>query len=67
MNKIWIKVVLAISLDGRISLPNGGKAQLGNKGDRRVLEESLAWADATLMGGETLRVHKNTCLIHEEE
>jgi 5-amino-6-(5-phosphoribosylamino)uracil reductase len=29
-----------------------------------VLEEALAWADACLIGGRTLRLHGSTCLIH---
>ena len=67
MNKIWIKVVLVISLDGKIALPNGKKSDLGGIGDKKVLEESLAWADATLMGSNTLRKHQSTCLIYKEE
>ncbi len=63
----WIRLVLAISLDGRITLPKGGPSTLGGKEDRRILEETLAWADAVLLGAETLRVHKNTCLIHEND
>tara|TARA_Y100001968_G_scaffold64102_1_gene54855 strand:- start:643 stop:1314 length:672 start_codon:yes stop_codon:yes gene_type:complete len=63
----WIKIVLVISLDGKIANPNDQKIHLGGIGDRQVLEESLAWADATLMGGETLRIHKNTCLIHQKK
>ena len=38
--------MLAVSLDGRLAPPEGGAAQLGGSGDRRLLEESLAWADA---------------------
>ena len=67
MKSTFVKLVLAISIDGRLALANGGKSHLGNKGDRRVLENALAWADATLMGGETLRIHKNTCLIHNQK
>jgi len=55
---------LAISIDGRLALPSGGKASIGGDGDRKILEESLAWSDAALIGGETLRSHQNTCLIH---
>ncbi len=55
--------MLAISLDGRLAPPSGGAAQLGGAGDRRVLEEALAWADAALIGAETLRRHGTTCLI----
>ena len=62
-----VRLVLAISLDGRLAPPEGGAAQLGGSGDRRVLEESLAWADATLIGAGTLRAHRCTCLIHEPD
>lgn len=67
MSDIWVKVVLVISLDGRITAGKGSKAKLGGPGDRKVLEESLEWADAILMGGETLRIHQNTCLIHQKD
>ncbi len=55
--------MLAISLDGRLAPPGGGAAQFGGAGDRRVLEEALAWADGALLGAETLRRHGTTCLI----
>jgi len=59
-----LRLVLAISLDGRLAPPGGGAAQIGGRGDRRVLEEALAWADAALLGAETLRRHGSTCLLH---
>ncbi|MEI6828558.1 MAG: dihydrofolate reductase family protein [Synechococcaceae cyanobacterium ELA445] len=58
-----IRLVLAISLDGRLAPPEGGAAQLGGAGDRAVLEEALAWADGALIGATTLRLHGSTCLI----
>lgn len=58
-----LRLVLAVSLDGRLAPTEGGAAQLGGAGDRRVLEESLAWADGCLIGAETLRLHGTTCLI----
>ncbi len=67
MRNYRVRVVLAVSLDGRIAMPNGGKAVLGKRGDRRALEESLAWADGTLIGGETLRDYKTTCLIKDQD
>ena len=63
MKKQWVKLVLASSIDGRIAYPEGGKTQLGQSGDRLVLEESLAWSDGILMGGQTLRDHQSICLI----
>ena len=63
MKKKWVKLVLASSIDGRIAYPEGGKTQLGQSGDRLVLEESLAWSDGILMGGQTLRDHQSICII----
>lgn len=59
--------MLAISLDGRLAAAEGGAAQIGGAGDRQVLEEALAWADAVLLGAQTLRLHGSTCLIHRPE
>ena len=61
-----MRLVLAVSLDGRLALPHGGAAQLGRDGDRRVLEQALAWADACLIGAGTLRAHECTCLIQDQ-
>ncbi len=63
MKKKWVKLVIASSIDGRIAYPEGGKTQLGQSGDRLVLEESLAWSDGILMGGQTLRDHESICII----
>ncbi len=60
-----MRLVLVISLDGKLGFLKGEKADLGEEGDRKVLEEALAWADATMIGGGTLRAHKNTCLIKD--
>ena len=59
--------MLDVSLDGRLAPPDGGAASFGGPGDRRVLEEALAWADAALVGAETLRRHGSTCLIHQPD
>ncbi|MFO7628584.1 MAG: dihydrofolate reductase family protein [Prochlorococcaceae cyanobacterium] len=59
-----LRLVLAVSLDGRLAAAAGGAAQIGGEADRRVLEEALAWADGCLIGAETLRLHGSTCLIH---
>ena len=63
MKKYWVKLVLASSIDGRIAYPEGGKTNLGQSGDRLALEESLAWSDGILMGGQTLRDHQSICII----
>jgi 5-amino-6-(5-phosphoribosylamino)uracil reductase len=61
-----VRLVLAISLDGRLAPAEGGAAQLGGKGDRVALEQALAWADACLIGAGTLRAHQCTCLIRNQ-
>ena len=61
------RLVLAISLDGRLAPASGGAAQLGGPGDRRALEEALAWADGCLIGAQTLRLHGSTCLIRDAD
>ena len=63
----WLRLVLAVSLDGRLAPPTGGAAQLGGPADRRVLEEALAWADACVLGAGTLRAHQSSCLIQQPD
>lgn len=62
-----LRLALAVSLDGRLAPATGGAAQLGGSGDRRVLEEALAWADGALVGGQTIRAHGCTCLIRDAD
>ena len=62
-----MRLVLAVSLDGRLAPSGGGAAQLGGSGDRRVLEEALAWSDAVLIGAGTLRAHRSSCLIRDRD
>jgi 5-amino-6-(5-phosphoribosylamino)uracil reductase len=61
---VTIRLVLAVSLDGRLAPPQGGPARFGAAGDRRALEEALAWADGCLLGAGSLRAHRSSCLIH---
>ena len=61
-----VRLVIAASLDGRLALPSGGKANIGGAGDKKALEDALAWSDATLMGRTTLSLHQSTCLIHDK-
>ncbi|MCP9917820.1 RibD family protein [Cyanobium sp. ATX 6F1] len=62
-----LRLVLAVSLDGRLAPAEGGPAQLGGAGDRIALEQALAWADGALIGAQTLRLHGSTCLIRRPE
>ncbi|MFN9645404.1 MAG: RibD family protein [Cyanobacteriota bacterium] len=67
MNRPRLRLVLAVSLDGRLAPAEGGPAQLGGEGDRRVLETALSQADAVLVGAETVRIHGTSCLIHQPD
>lgn len=62
-----LRLVLALSLDGRLAPPQGGAAQLGGSADRRLLEEALAWADCCLIGAGSLRAHRSSCVIHQPD
>ena len=62
-----MRLVLAVSLDGRLAPCSGGVGQLGGAGDRSVLEHALAWSDGALIGGGTLKSHQCTCLIHQPD
>ena len=62
-----VRLVLAISLDGRLAPHDRGAAHLGGEGDRRALEQALAWGDACLIGAGTLRAHQCTCLIRNPQ
>ncbi len=67
MKFTWVRVVLVVSLDGRLAFPNDGKQHLGEQGDKAILEEALAWADATLVGSNTIKIHQKLCLIKRSE
>ena len=60
-----MRLVLAVSLDGRLAPARGGAAHLGGPGDREVLDQALGWADACLIGAGTLRAHRSTCLLRD--
>ena len=66
MKKPEIILVIAISLDGRIALPQGGESHLGSDYDRELLNQSLTKVDATLFGSGTLKAHQSTFLIKKK-
>ena len=64
---LTVRLVLAVSLDGRLAPAHGGAAHLGGPGDRQALDQALAWADACLIGAGTLRAHRSTCLLRDPD
>ena len=57
--------MIASSLDGRIAFPDGGESHLGSEEDRKILNESLSFVDATIFGLGTLKAHQSTYLIKD--
>ena len=58
-----VTIVIASSLDGRITFPDGGESHLGSKEDRKMLDKNLSLVDATIFGLGTLKAHQSTYLI----
>ena len=58
-----VTIVIASSLDGRISFPEGGETHLGSEDDRKMLNQNLSMVDATIFGLGTLKSHESTYLI----
>ncbi|MBF2097156.1 MAG: RibD family protein [Gloeomargaritaceae cyanobacterium C42_A2020_066] len=60
-----VRVVLAISLDGRLSPATATAGRFGSAQDRKHLETQIAWADATLLGANTLRAYQTSLAIRD--
>ena len=66
MNQTKITLIIASSIDGRIALPNGDATNFGSIEDKKLLSESLSKVDATIFGAGTLKAHKSTFLVKDE-
>lgn len=62
-----VQVVLAISLDGRLSPAAATAGRFGSVQDRTHLETQIAWADATLLGANTLRAYETSLAIRDAQ
>ena len=62
MNKPNIILVIASSIDGRLSFPINQSAHLGSFEDKKLLNNAISKVDATIFGSGTLRVHQSTFL-----
>ena len=63
MNIPRVIIVIASSLDGRISFPGGGESHLGSNEDKTILNQNLSMVDATIFGLGTLIAHQSTYLV----
>ena len=65
MKKPNIILVIASSLDGRLSFPINKSTHIGSFEDKKVLNEAMSKVDATIFGSGTLKVHQSTFLTKE--
>ena len=63
MKKPNIILVIASSIDGRLSFPINQSTHIGSFEDKRILNDAISKVDATIFGSGTLRVHQSTFLI----
>lgn len=61
----YVTLVLAMSVDGKISDAHRTAARFPSPADKQHLERCLATADATLFGAATLRAYGTTALIKD--
>ena len=63
MKKPNIILVIASSIDGRLSFPINQSAHIGSFEDKKILNNAISKVDATIFGSGTLKVHQSTFLI----
>jgi len=63
LNKPNIILVIASSIDGRLSFPINQSAHIGSFEDKKILNNAISKVDATIFGSGTLKVHQSTFLI----
>ncbi len=63
MNKPNIILVIASSIDGRISFPLNEPTHIGSLEDKKILNNIISKVDATIFGSGTLKVHQSTFLV----
>ena len=63
MKKPNIILVIASSVDGRLSFPINQSAHIGSFEDKKILNNAISQVDATIFGSGTLKVHQSTFLI----
>ena len=63
MKKPNITLVIASSIDGRLSFPNNKSAHIGSSEDKKILNKAISKVDATIFGSGTLKIHQSTFLL----
>ena len=63
MKKPNIILVIASSIDGRLSFPINQSTHIGSFEDKKILNDAISKVDATIFGSGTLKIHQSTFLI----
>ncbi len=63
MKKPNVILIIASSIDGRLSLPLKKSAHIGSFEDKKILSNAISKVDATIFGSGTLIVHQSTFLV----
>ncbi len=63
MKKPNITLIIASSIDGRLSFPENKSANIGSFEDRKILNNAISKVDATIFGSGTLKIHQSTFLL----
>ena len=63
MKKPNITLVIASSIDGRLSFPINQSTHIGSFEDKKILNNAMSKVDATIFGSGTLKAHQSTFLV----
>ncbi len=63
----WVSLVLAMSLDGKLSPGRNQRPSFPSEHDRAHLETEVSRADAVLLGAGTLRAYSSAFLVQNPE
>jgi 5-amino-6-(5-phosphoribosylamino)uracil reductase len=67
MSEIYTTVILAISVDGKITDYQNSAARFGSENDKIHLEKQIYLSDAVIFGANTLRSYGTTLTIKNQE
>ncbi|GAB4274635.1 MAG: bifunctional diaminohydroxyphosphoribosylaminopyrimidine deaminase/5-amino-6-(5-phosphoribosylamino)uracil reductase RibD [Coriobacteriia bacterium] len=62
----WVRVKLAVSLDGRVSLRPAERTVITGRGGRRVTMRLRAASDAVVVGANTLKVDRPSLTVRDD-
>ncbi len=67
LSQPYVTIILAMSVDGKISNDTQKPARFSSKADLQHLEQQISLCDAIIFGGNTLRAYGTTLTIKNEQ